>query len=188
VSWIAAALLCAPAAFADTPAQGGSQASDLPDNQEAFREKRVGSSTPVVQGADDQAKNAWRGAVPTGGERSLTGVVVRAEPDRVFVETQGAVVPLTITPYTRVTGGEVGRVDALVPGQEVRARYDVLGSQNFVTELTPAQAGGKGGGGRQTGQPALKHDMDLRTPSLSVSEGESKGPGSPMPDVRDIRP
>jgi hypothetical protein len=180
-SWITAALLLAPAAYAQQATTPERHSGDIPDNQEAFQEKQVGSNTPEEAAAQSSGRAEGRRQAVSPGERLLIGTVVRAEPDRVFVESQGAVVPLTITPYTRVGGAAPGQVSGLQPGQQVRARFDVLGAQNFATELQPNLRSGQGGSGPgQATEPIGDRDL-VGGNTLSPSEGESKGPGSPMP-------
>jgi len=181
-SWILAALLWTPVALAQesSTASGVVHPSDAIDNSDAFQQKSIGSKTPMA--VPDVAD---RGAVQAPGRRELVGRVVRAEPGRVWVDYQGAMVSLAVTPQTRFEGKAGAKTDAIAPGQEVRARFDVSNGQNVATDvnLTARPAATPASPTRGRPQQRDPIDTELRNPSLVPSTGESKGPASPMQEI-----
>lgn len=192
--WLAALLLAPAGAFAQQAATRDSTfQGDLPDNSGAFTRDTSGvSKTPppdhvAAPNGAQQAQEAAQAAPAQNVERELRGTVVRAEPRQVWLDYMGVLVPFDVTPQTRFEGVTGARVDALAPGQEVRARYNIAGGRNVATDLQLAPASpaapnsGRGGSGQSGGASRDPIDTDARSPSLVPSTGEVKGPANPIP-------
>jgi hypothetical protein len=98
--------------------------------------------------------------------KDVVGQVLSVEPGWVWIQQGDEAVPLAVTPETRVAGN-------LREGREVRARYEARGELDGVAlrlEVSPARRG-----------PAQPMDENTRLRTLVPSEGESRGPASPMP-------
>jgi hypothetical protein len=102
-------------------AQEAQPPDDIPDHMEQFREVPPGGHTPhpqwesVFEERADAAESGPRGS-------ALTGEVVRAEEDRLWLWHGGVVIPLTLDEETRFVAG---REETLQPGREVRTRLQV---------------------------------------------------------------
>lgn len=98
--------------------------------------------------------------------KELVGQVLTVEPGLVWIQQGDEAVPLALTRQTQVAG-------TLREGREVRARYETRGELDSVAlriEASPPRRG-----------PAQPIDENKRIRSLVPSEGESRGPASPLP-------
>jgi hypothetical protein len=89
----------------------------------------VGAS--VVLGAG-VARADERAGARTGGERELSGTVIKSEVNTLYIEHMGAVVPFTIGRDTRFSG--VQSPGELAKGQQVRASFTLNGDTQNVAE------------------------------------------------------
>jgi hypothetical protein len=102
---------------------------DMPDYNPAQQQDTIGDNTRYV----DQPQ--YR---PEPEGRTLRGEVVHVGEERLWLSHMGAVVPFRLSKQTKVTDGLA--VDALKPGWEVRATFEVDGVENQVRriEVLPA--------------------------------------------------
>lgn len=91
------------------------------------------------------------------GQHELMGQVVKVEPRTLFIQQQpmGAVIPLRLQSDTQFEN--LNRRD-LKEGFQVRASFDIRGTDNVATRVAKAQGAGmhegQGGSGTDTGLPS----------------------------------
>jgi hypothetical protein len=119
------------AAGAQQEAAEQAQQEDIPDHMELFQQAPPGDDTseePGTGGAGEAGAEAEQG--------ELSGEVVRADEERLWLRHGGAVLPLALTEQTRLVPGR----EVLEPGREVRARFLILPEQGYVaTSVEPAR-------------------------------------------------
>jgi hypothetical protein len=93
------------------------------------------------------------------------GRVVKVEKERLYLQERDTIIALELTPQTTVSGaGQLAR------GAEVRASFTLDSTENLARRVEVLSS-----------PPPTQGTMNLRTPALVPDEGETKGPGSPLP-------
>ncbi|HZI10902.1 MAG TPA: RNA-binding protein [Myxococcus sp.] len=129
------------------PAMGGSGSVSDP--------AMGGSGTTGSQGATMGSQSA------TGKE--VTGKVVKSDRKTVWIDMQGAVVPLKVDKSTRFTDQNIKSARDLEAGQEIRASLEVKETDNVAKSISLSGTGGAGG--------------DVMSPDSSINEGSTGGTG-----------
>lgn len=149
-------------------AQGGSgQVGDTEiqrDTTTIERETTV-PSEPGMGGSGTMGQQA------NMGQKELNGRVVKAESDKIFVDMQGAVVPLEVDRSTTFSDPTLKKAKDLRPGQEIRASYEVKETKNVAKSISLSGTGG-------AGDPALTPDSSINQDSDMGGSGVDKHEGT----------
>jgi hypothetical protein len=177
------ALFGSGAAFAqDTtaPQQGTTapqQGTTAPQQDSSMQQDSATQSNPAIGGSGStQSEPAMGGSGSTMGgqnamgQKELTGKVVKADSKTIFVDLQGAVVPLKVDKSTQFNDPSLKKAKDLQAGQEIRASYEVKETENVAKSISMAGTGGSGSG-------------DMMSPDSSINEGTG---GSGMEKDKDM--
>ncbi|AKQ67697.1 hypothetical protein A176_004609 [Myxococcus hansupus] len=125
----------------DTAAQGGSgQVGDTQIQRDTTTIQRE-TTVPSEPGLGGSGTMGHQAAM---GQKELNGRVVKAESDKIFVDMQGAVVPLEIDRGTTFSDPTLKKAKDLRPGQEIRASYEVKDTKNVAKSISLSGTGGAG--------------------------------------------
>lgn len=154
-------------------AQGGS-------GQMGQSESQRGSSVPGTPG---HGGSGTMGHQATMGQKELNGRVVKAESDKIFVDMQGAVVPLEVDRSTTFSDPSLKKAKDLRPGQEIRASYEVKETKNVAKNISLSGTGGAGGS--LTPDSSINQDRDIGGSGMGKHEGQggSGNDGTMNPDT-----
>jgi hypothetical protein len=144
------------------PATGGSGATQSPP---ATGSSGATQSDPALGGSGATQTDpalGGSGSATAGqsatGQKELTGKVVKAGKKMVWVDMQGAVVPLTVDKSTQFSDPNLKRAADLQVGQEIRASYEVKSTDNIAKSISMSGTGGSGSG-------------DMMSPDSSINQG-----------------
>jgi hypothetical protein len=139
-----------------------------------------GSGQPGQRGMSQQT-----GAGQQLGANELMGRVVKKSRKTVWLDHQGAIVPLTINKDTRFTQPGLTRIQDINEGDEIRASFEVKETENIATTVQRADAG-VGGGGQDDffmdTDPSISPDPSGLPPSPVDGTGGSGSDLTP-PDI-----
>jgi hypothetical protein len=119
----------------------------------------------------------------TLSKNELTGRVVRADNNMVWIDHLGAVVPLKIENNTKFESAGVTRAKDLKEGQEIRANFTVKDKTTNVATtiwLEGATSTGKTGASDMD----MQHRTTTTPKSPAVPEDRGNRPGTPPGDVK----
>jgi hypothetical protein len=106
-------------------------------------------------------------------KNELTGKVVRADKNMVWIDHMGAVVPLKIESNTRFESAGVTKANELKEGQEIRASFTVKDKTNNVA--TTIWLEGATSGANKPGSDMEMHRGTATTPNRPSTLPEDKG-------------
>jgi hypothetical protein len=153
-------------------AQGGAGAAgseSLP--QDSSMQQDPATQDPAMGGSGSMQQDpAMGGSGAAMGQKELTGKVVKADSKMVWVDMQGAVVPLKVDKSTQFSDPNLKRSKDLQVGQEIRASYEVKETDNIAKSISMSGTGGSG-------------SEDMMAPDSSINQGsgleEDKGMEAP---------
>ncbi|NOJ80725.1 RNA-binding protein [Myxococcus xanthus] len=151
-------------------AQGGSgQVGQTEIQQDTTTIERETSTRPTEPG---QGGSGTMGHQANMGQKELSGRVVKAESDKIFVDMHGAVVPLEVDRSTRFSDPTLKKAKDLRPGQEIRASYEVKETKNVAKSISLS---GTGGAGDSTLTPDSSINQDSHMGGSGVDKHEGTG-------------
>ena len=104
---------------------GGSQ-----DPMGGSQQGQVGGSQDQMGGKQGQMANA------DVGEKEITGTVVKSSRSLLHLRTDNGIIPLKVGRDTQFQDPNVKRVRDLKEGQQVRASFDIQGTDNVAKSIT----------------------------------------------------
>ncbi|GHG97741.1 RNA-binding protein [Comamonas sp. JC664] len=128
----------------DTSAQGGSGQVGTTEIQRDTTTTVQSESTVPSENEPGLGGSGTMGQHAAMGQKELNGRVVKAESDKIFVDMQGAVVPLEIDRGTTFSDPALKKAKDLRPGQEIRASYEVKDTKNVAKSISLSGTGGAG--------------------------------------------
>jgi hypothetical protein len=105
---------------------GGSQQGQVGGSQDPMG----GSQQGQVGGSQDQMANA------DVGEKQISGTVVKSSNRLLHLRTDNGIIPLKVGRDTQFQDPNVKRVRDLKEGQQVRASFDIQGTDNVAKSIT----------------------------------------------------
>ncbi|MFP2961940.1 RNA-binding protein [Myxococcus sp. 1LA] len=146
-------------------AQGGSGQTEI--QQDTTTIERETTTTPAEPGMGGSGTMGQQASV---GQKELNGRVVKAESDKIYVDMQGAVVPLEVDRTTTFSDPTLKKAKDLRPGQEIRASYEVKETKNVAKSISLS---GTGGAGDSTLTPdsSINQDSDTGGSGLEPHNG-----------------
>jgi hypothetical protein len=160
------ALFGTGAAFAQdttSPQQG----TTAPQQDSSMQQDSATQSEPAIGGSGSTQSGSAMGGSGTGstmggqnamGQKELTGKVVKADSKTIYVDMQGAVVPLKVDKSTQFNDPSLKKAKDLQAGQEIRASYEVKETENVAKSISMSGTGGSGSG-------------DMMSPDSSINQG-----------------
>ncbi|NVI98968.1 RNA-binding protein [Myxococcus sp. AM009] len=130
--------------------------------------ERETTATPAEPG---MGGSGTMGQQANMGQKELNGRVVKAESDKIFVDMQGAVVPLEVDRSTTFSDPTLKKAKDLRPGQEIRASYQVKETKNVAKSISLSGTGG-------AGDPALTPDSSINQDSDMGGSGVEQHEGT----------
>lgn len=140
---------------------------------------------PATQEPAIGGSGSAMGSQSAMGQKEVTGKVVKSDRKTVWIDMQGAVVPLKVNKNTQFSDPNVKSARDLQAGQEIRASLEVQETDNIAKSISMAGTGGSGDmmspdssiheGG--TGGSGLEKDKDVMQPDPSINEGGTGGSG-----------
>jgi hypothetical protein len=112
---------------------------------------------PMDKGATGQKQQEAMGAM------QLTGTVVKSSSNLLHLRTDNGIVPLKVTRETKFDDGSVKRAKDLKEGQQVRASFNISGTENVVTNISLSTDSGSDTGGSGLDQP-MNPDTGINQP------------------------
>lgn len=109
---------------------------------------------------------------PLGGSQ-LTGRVVKSERGTIWVEHEGAIVPLKIDKNTLFTDPTLKRATDYKEGDEIRASFEVRKTDNVATSIAKSTATGQGGSGVMSPNQGVNQPPETLPPSNKGTSGSS---------------
>ena len=82
-----------------------------------------------------------------GGSMQLSGTVVKSSSNLLHLRTDNGIVPLKVTRETKFDDASIKRAKDLKEGQQVRANFNISGTDNVVTNLSLSTDNNTGGSG-----------------------------------------
>lgn len=164
-----------PAAAQGGSGQAGSGSlSQDPALQEPATQEPV-TQEPAIGGSGSVGDPAIGGSGSTMGSQSatgkeVTGKVVKADRNTVWIDMQGAVVPLKVDKSTQFTDQNIKRARDLQAGQEIRASLEVKETDNVAKSISLSGTGGAGG-------DVMSPDSSIHQGGTGGSEGGTGGSG-----------
>lgn len=159
------------------PAIGGSGSSGATQTDPATGGSGSPGSTqgdPAIGGSGSSSTGSATGSAMGSqnamGQKELTGKVVKAGSKMVWVDMQGAVVPLKVDKSTQFNDPTLKGAKDLKEGQEIRASYEVKETDNVAKSISMSGTGGSGSG-------------DMMSPDSSINEGTG---GSGLEQDKDV--
>jgi len=107
------------------------------------------------------------------GKNELTGKVVRADKNTVYVDHMGAVVPLKIEPNTKFESAGITKANDLKEGQEIRASFTV--KEKTTNVATAIWLEGATSGANKPGTDMDAHRRTATSPNRPATIPEDKG-------------
>jgi hypothetical protein len=107
------------------------------------------------------------------GKNEVTGKVVRADKNTVYVDHMGAVVPLKIEPNTKFESAGITKANDLKEGQEIRASFTVKDKTTNVA--TSIWLEGATSGANKPGTDMDTHRRTATSPNRPTTTPEDKG-------------
>ncbi|WP_426750639.1 RNA-binding protein [Myxococcus sp. Y35] len=151
-------------------AQGGSgQVGQTEIQQDSTTIERETTTTPGTSGVGGSGTTGQQANM---GQKELNGRVVKAESDKIFVDMQGAVVPLEVDRSTTFSDPTLKKAKDLRPGQEIRASYEVKETKNVAKSISLS---GTGGAGDSTLTPDSSINQDSNTGGSGQDTHEGTG-------------
>ncbi|HEX5744941.1 MAG TPA: hypothetical protein VFZ09_01785 [Archangium sp.] len=97
------------------------------------------------------------------GEKQVTGTVVKSSSNQVSLRTDNGIIPLKIDKDTQFQDPSVKRVKDLKEGQQVRASFDIKGTDNVAKSISldNANTGGSGLEGDTGINQDINKDKDM---------------------------
>jgi hypothetical protein len=146
-----------------------------------------GGSKPVDQGATGQGQmGQQQGQVGQQaqvgqdqgeqGSLQLTGTVVKSSTNLLHLRTDSGIVPLKVTRSTKFDDPSVKRAKDLKEGQQVRANFNISGTDNVVTNISLSSDAGSDTGGSGLDQP-MDSDSGINQPIDPPMNDGSGGSG-----------
>lgn len=101
----------------------------------------------------------------TAQQQNISGEVVKANKNAVYLKSdQGAVVELKVQKDTKFTAADVKSAKDLKEGQQVRASFEVKGSENIAKDISLDEGmGGSGFEEQEPLEPGLEPDLGTGT-------------------------
>lgn len=184
------------AAFADQNSKdegGKDRASDssksapasqgIGQSSSASSSRQTDTSTPQLGHSDDRPASSLETHHDLA-KNEVTGKIVRAEPNTVWIDHMGAVIPLKIDSNTRFESAGIARPKDLKEGQEIRASFRVQNNTTNVADSIWLE------GATATGTQPSTSRMDSHRTATSPkrpdtsSEEHRTNPSSPSKDVK----
>jgi hypothetical protein len=138
-----------------------------------------------IGGAGDQGQ--MQGQMMTG-EKQVTGTVVKSSSNLLHLRTDNGIIPVKIDKDTQFADPTVKRIKDLKEGQQVRANFDIKGTDNVAKSiaLDLSNTGGSGlegdtGINQDLGGSGLDQDIDK-------DKGKDKGMGGDVGGSGDMDP
>jgi len=112
----------------------------------------------------------------TEGQQELSGKVVKAEKHTLYIEQNGAIVPLHISSTTVYEGTGLKSLKDLKPGQDVRASFDV--KNKTTNEAKKISLSGEGGAGLNETTPSQPGSSTGGTMNQGSTVPPEQNPGT----------
>jgi hypothetical protein len=113
----------------------------------------------------------------------LTGRVVKSDKKMVWLEHQGAIVPLKIDKNTQFNDPSLKRASDLKEGDEIRASFEVRKTDNVATSIEKSMSEGTGGSGTEVMSPDSSINQSPGTLPADDGTGGSGRDDLSAPDI-----
>lgn len=170
-------------------AEGSSAGSTL-DSPDAMQQDPSLQQPPATGGSGSAGASGLSG-LEAQGSNELTGRVVRASSNHIYVEHMGAVVPLKVNRDTKFEDPSVKRARDLKEGDEIRASFETQKTDNIAKSISMASSqsghGGSGSSGTLSPDPTINQDASgsgsegTMSPDTGGSGSDSTAPSESLP-------
>jgi len=142
------------------PAQSGQGGSGSQGSQQPGMGSTGGS------GSQQPGMGSQMGGSQAMGGNELTGQVIKSDRKGVYLKDNqdGSVVHLRVDKRTQFGDPKMKSARDIKEGTEIRANFDVKGTENIATNIQPSQGGATGGSG------------DVLTPDTGINQGGTMQP------------
>ena len=167
----------------EDPALGGSGAAGSTQSDPALGGSGAAGSTqsdPALGGS-----GSAMGSQGAAGQKELTGKVVKASKKMVWVDHNGAVVPLKVDNSTQFGDPNLKRAADLQVGQEIRASYEVKETDNVAKSISMSGTGGSGSGDVMSPDSSINQGAGGSGTGLEEDKGLDTGSGVDTPPITD---
>jgi len=140
-------------------------------------------SDPAQFGRSDDRPAATLDTHHDLAKNEVTGKVVKADPNALWIDHMGAVIVLKLEPNTRFESAGITRAKDLKEGQEVRASFTVQNKTTNVAESISLEGTGAGARPNPSGIDAHQTATNPQKPD-TLPEDKSTNPGAHPKDVK----
>ncbi|HKD39928.1 MAG TPA: hypothetical protein VKB87_06520 [Myxococcaceae bacterium] len=138
-------------------------------------------SDPAQFGRSDDRPAATLDTHHDLAKNEVTGKVVKADPNAVWIDHMGAVIVLKLDPNTRFESADVTRAKDLKEGQEIRASFTVHNKTTNVADSISLE--GSGARPNPSGLDAHRTATSPQKP-VTLPEDKSTDPGAHPNDAK----
>lgn len=155
---------------------------DKHKNQQGQTSGQMGGD---IGGAGTQGQMGQMGQME--GEKQVTGTVVKSSKDMLHLRTDNGIIPVKINKDTQFQDPSVKRAKDLKEGQQIRANFDIKGTDNVAKSISLDVSPSTGGSGLE-GDTGINQDLnqDLGGSGLDQDINKDKDMGGDVGGSGDV--